>query len=60
MILWFASVQSGKIDMSLAGMTVTEERKQNVDFTDSYATGVQVIIVKRILTSLLQMIWKAS
>ena len=41
-----ASIQSGKIDMSLAGMTVTEERKQNVDFTDSYATGVQVIIVK--------------
>lgn len=41
-----ASVQSGKIDMSLAGMTVTEVRKQNVDFTDSYATGVQVIIVK--------------
>ena len=41
-----ASVQSGKIDMSLAGMTVTEDRKQNVDFTDSYATGVQVIIVK--------------
>ena len=41
-----ASVQSGKIDMSLAGMTVTEERKQNVDFTNSYATGVQVIIVK--------------
>ena len=41
-----ASVQSGKIDMSLAGMTVTEERKQNVGFTDSYATGVQVIIVK--------------
>ena len=41
-----ASIQSGKIDMSLAGMTVTEARKQNVDFTDSYATGVQVIIVK--------------
>ena len=41
-----ASIQSGKVDMSLAGMTVTEERKQNVDFTDSYATGVQVIIVK--------------
>ena len=41
-----ASIQSGKVDMSLAGMTVTEARKQNVDFTDSYATGVQVIIVK--------------
>ena len=40
------SIQSGKIDISLAGMTVTEERKQNVDFTDSYATGVQFIIVK--------------
>ena len=40
------SIQSGKIDISLAGMTVTEERKQNVDFTDSYATGVQSIIVK--------------
>lgn len=40
------SVQTGKIDMGLAGMTVTEERLQNVDFTDSYATGVQVIIVK--------------
>lgn len=39
------SVSSGKIDMVLAGMTVTEERQQNVDFTNSYATGVQVIIV---------------
>lgn len=40
------AIQAGKIDISLAGMTVTDERKQNVDFTDSYATGVQVIIVK--------------
>ncbi len=40
------AVQSGKIDISLAGMTVNEERKKNVDFTDSYAKGVQVIIVK--------------
>lgn len=40
------AIQAGKIDISLAGMTVTEERKQNVDFTDSYSTGVQVIIVK--------------
>ncbi len=39
------SVQSGKADMAMAGLTVTEERKQNVDFTESYATGVQVVIV---------------
>ena len=40
------SVQAGKIDIGLAGMTVTEERLENVNFTDSYATGVQVILVK--------------
>ncbi len=40
------SVQSGKVDMGLAGMTVTEERKQSVNFTESYATGIQSIIVK--------------
>ena len=40
------AVASGKVDVVLAGLTVTEERKQNVDFTTSYATGVQVIIVK--------------
>ena len=39
------SVQSGKDDMAMAGLTVNEERKQNVDFTESYATGVQVVIV---------------
>lgn len=39
------SVQTGKVDMGLAGMTVTEERLQNVDFSDSYAQGVQVVIV---------------
>lgn len=39
------AVQTGKIDMGMAGMTVNEERKKNVDFTESYATGVQVIIV---------------
>jgi len=39
------SVQSGKADMAMAGLTVTEERMKNVDFTESYATGVQVIIV---------------
>jgi len=39
------AVSNGKVDVVLAGLTVTEERKQNVDFTSSYATGVQVIIV---------------
>ena len=40
------AVDSGKADFGLAGMTVTEERLQQVDFSDSYATGVQVVIVK--------------
>ena len=39
------AITTGKADMSLAGMTVTEDRKKNVSFSDSYATGVQVIIV---------------
>ena len=39
------SVQSGKEDIAMAGITVNEERKKNVDFTDSYAKGVQSIIV---------------
>ncbi len=39
------SVKGGKVDIGLAGMTVTDERKEEVDFTASYATGVQVIIV---------------
>ncbi|MCR5595490.1 MAG: basic amino acid ABC transporter substrate-binding protein [Lachnospiraceae bacterium] len=39
------AVSTGKADMGLAGMTVTEERKQNVNFSDTYATGVQVVIV---------------
>lgn len=39
-------VQSGKFDMGMAGMTVTDERKQSVNFTTSYATGIQVVIVK--------------
>jgi len=40
------AVQTGKSDIAMAGMTVTEDRKKNIDFTDSYATGKQVIIVK--------------
>ncbi len=38
-------VQTGKYDMGMAGMTVTEERLEQVNFTTSYATGVQVLIV---------------
>ena len=39
------SVQAGKSDIAMAGLTVTDERKENVDFSDSYATGVQTVIV---------------
>ena len=41
-----ASVQQGKDDIGMSGITVTEDRKKTIDFTDSYATGVQVVIVK--------------
>ena len=40
-----AAVQSGKSDMVMAGMTVTPERQENIDFTDSYANAIQVVIV---------------
>ena len=40
------SVQSGKDDIGAAALTVTEDRLKNVDFTDVYASTVQVIIVK--------------
>ena len=39
------AVQTGKIDFGMAGMTVTEERLQSVNFSDTYATGIQAIIV---------------
>ena len=39
------SVKSGKADIGLAGMTVTPERQEVINFTASYATGVQVVIV---------------
>ena len=38
-------VQTGKFDMGIAGMTVTDERLQSVNFSTSYATGIQVVIV---------------
>ena len=39
------SVQQGKADIAMAGITVTDERKAVMDFSDSYATGIQSIIV---------------
>ena len=41
------AVQGHKVDFAMAGMTVTEERLQYIDFTDSYCTGVQVVIVAK-------------
>ena len=40
------AVQSGKADFGMAGMTVTEDRLKSVNFSTSYATGIQVVIVK--------------
>ena len=40
------AIQSGKADLGVAGITVTEDRQQSVDFTDSYASSKQVIIIK--------------
>ena len=39
------SVNQGEVDFGMAGMTVTDERLLEVDFTYSYATGVQSVIV---------------
>ena len=39
------SVQQGKADITMAGITVTDERKAVMAFSDSYATGIQSIIV---------------
>jgi len=41
------AVQSGKADFGAAGMTITEDRLKNIDFTDSYCTASQVIIIKK-------------
>ncbi len=40
------AVQTGQSDIAMAGITITEDRLAVMDFTDSYATGVQVVIVK--------------
>lgn len=39
------SVQTGKADLGAAGLTVTEDRLKNINFSESYATAAQVIIV---------------
>ena len=39
------AAQSGKSDMVMAGVTVTEERQTVMDFSNTYATGIQVVIV---------------
>ncbi len=40
------AVQQGKSDIAMAGISITEDRLAVMDFSDSYATGIQVIIVK--------------
>ena len=40
------AVSTGSVDVVLAGMTVTPEREESVNFSESYATGIQVVIVK--------------
>ncbi len=40
-----AAVSSGKVNVGASGFTVTEERKKNINFSDSYTTSKQVIIV---------------
>lgn len=41
-----AAVQSGKADIGIAGLTVDEDRLTNVNFSDSYTTAAQVVIIK--------------
>ena len=41
------SVQTGKADVGVAGMTVTEDRLENVNFSDPYTTATQVVIVRK-------------
>ena len=40
------AVTAGKADIGVAGMTVTEDRLESVNFSDTYATATQVVIVK--------------
>jgi len=40
------AVQQGKSDIVMAGVSVTPDRQKVMEFSDSYATGIQVVIVK--------------
>lgn len=42
------SVQTGKADAGIAGITVTEERKKNINFTDTYTEVKQVVVVNKV------------
>ncbi len=41
------ALQSGKIDMAISGMTITEERRKNVDFSDQYYEASQVVLIRK-------------
>lgn len=41
------SIATGKADFGAAGMTITEERQENADFTNTYTNATQVVIVKK-------------
>jgi len=41
------AVQSGKVDFGASGFTVTEDRLKSIDFTDSYCTASQLVIVRK-------------
>lgn len=40
------AAQNGESDFAMGGVSITEKRKATMDFSDSYATGIQVVIVK--------------
>ncbi len=42
-----ADFNSGKCDISSAGMTITDERKQNIDFSDPYFDATQALVAKK-------------
>lgn len=44
--LIIGGVQSGRFDIGMAGMTVTDERLESVNFSTAYITNTQVVIVK--------------